>query len=342
MRTRDAEAITCGFRTLLPRHLALVGGAVLLGACGSEGSPSMLDARGQEARHLADVWWLMFGLAAAVYVVVAGLIVFAIVRGRKGDLRESRLNDNAFVVIGGLVVPLAILMIIAVVTVRTTTEVRQPERGALRLDVVAHDWWWEVRYPATGITSANELHIPVGRQVAVSIHTDDVIHSFWVPQLAGKLDAIPGQPNVLRFTAEKAGVFRGECAEFCGIQHANMNFLVVAESPDRFAQWEQTEAQSAGLPTDDQTERGRLVFERESCAGCHTIRGTSAAGTLGPDLTHVGGRRTIGAGTIANSTTNLSDWITNSQAIKPGNLMPPIRLSAADLEALVAYLQGQK
>jgi cytochrome c oxidase subunit 2 len=325
----------------LPRQIALVGGAVLLGACGSSNSPSMLDTKGQEARHLAGVWWLMFGLAAAVYLVVAGLILFAIVRGRR-EVRETRLNDNAFIVIGGLVVPVAILMVIAVVTVRTTTEVRQPAAGALRLDVVAHDWWWEVRYPDTGIVSANEIHVPVGRQVAVSIHTDDVIHSFWVPQLAGKLDAIPGQPNLLRFTAEKAGVYRGECAEFCGIQHANMNFLVVAESPDRFAQWEQTESQAAGLPTDDDTERGRLVFERESCAGCHTIRGTSAVGTIGPDLTHVGGRRTIGAGTVANTTTNLSDWISDSQSIKPGNRMPPVKLSADDLQALVRYLEDQK
>jgi cytochrome c oxidase subunit 2 len=324
------------------RAATLVGLTLLLGACGSDSSPSMLDTKGQEARHLAGVWWLMFGLAAAVYLVVAGLILFAIVRGRRTVARESATNDNAFIVIGGLVVPLAILMIIAVVTVRTTTEVRQPAAGAVRLDVIAHDWWWEVRYPDTGIVSANEIHVPVGRQVAVSIHTDDVIHSFWVPQLAGKLDAIPGQPNLLRFTAEKAGTYRGECAEFCGIQHANMNFLVVAESPDRFAQWEQTESQTAGLPTDDDTERGRLVFERESCAGCHTIRGTSAVGKIGPDLTHVGGRRTIGAGTVANTTANLADWISDSQSIKPGNRMPPIKLSAEDLRALVHYLQGQK
>ena len=316
--------------------------AGVLAACGNERSPSILDPAGPEARRLEDVWWLMFGLAAAVYVVVAGLILFAIVRNRRGDAPTSRLNDHAFVVIGGLLVPVAILAVIAVVTVRTTTDVRQPERSELRIDVDAHDWWWEVRYPESGIVTANEIHVPVGRQVAVRIRTADVIHSFWVPQLAGKLDAVPGQDNVLRFTAERPGVYRGECAEFCGIQHANMNFLVLAEEPDRFGQWEQTEVQGAGLPTSDQTERGRLVFERESCAGCHTIRGTSATGTLGPDLTHIGSRRTLGAATVPNNTGNLTGWIENAQNYKPGNKMPPIALDGADLRALVAYLEAQR
>jgi cytochrome c oxidase subunit 2 len=315
---------------------------VVLTTCGNDRSPSMLDPQGSEARHLEGVWWLMFGLAAAVYAVVAGLILFAIVRNRRGDAPSSRLNDHAFVVIGGLVVPVAILMLLAAVTVRTTTEVRQPERGALRVLVRAHDWWWEVRYPGTDIVTANEIHVPVGRQVAVTIRTADVIHSFWVPQLAGKLDAIPGQDNVLRFTAERAGVYRGECAEFCGIQHANMNFLVIAEEASRFGQWQQTETQGAGLPTNDDTELGRLVFEREACAGCHTIRGTSAVGTLGPDLTHMGSRRTIGAATVPNTTANLAGWIADAQSIKPGNKMPPINLEPDDLLALVRYLQEQK
>jgi cytochrome c oxidase subunit II len=326
-----------------PSALATIAAALVLSACGNSRSPSILDAKGTEARHLEGVWWLLFGLAAAVYAVVGGLIVFAIVRGRRGEgARTSRVDDNAFVVIGGLVVPLAILLVVAVVTVRGTNEVRQPEPGALRIDVRAHDWWWEVRYPTTGIVTANEIHVPVGRQVAVHITTADVIHSFWVPQLAGKLDAVPDQDNVLRFTAEQAGVYRGECAEFCGLQHANMNFLVIAEDTTRFGQWEQTQVQAAGLPTDDQNERGRLVFERESCAGCHTIKGTSAIGTLGPDLTHIGSRRTLGAVTVPNTRANLAGWITDAQAIKPGNRMPPIALDADDLAALVHYLEGQK
>ncbi len=320
----------------------VVAAALVLAACSDERSPSILDPQGPEARKVADAWWLMFGLATAVYVVVAGLILFAIVRNRRGDAPTSRLNDHAFVVIGGLLVPVAILAILAVVTVRTTNDVRQPAQGELRVDVDAHDWWWEVRYPVSGIVTANEIHVPVGRQVAVNIHTADVIHSFWVPQLAGKLDAIPGQDNVLRFTAERAGVYRGECAEFCGIQHANMNFLVIAEAPTRFGQWEQTEVQGAGLPTSNETERGRLVFERESCAGCHTIRGTSATGTLGPDLTHIGSRRTLGAATVPNNTGNLTGWIEDAQAYKPGNKMPPIALGLDDLRALVAYLEGQR
>ncbi|MEY2567947.1 MAG: cytochrome c oxidase subunit [Actinomycetota bacterium] len=316
--------------------------SVALVACSNEHSPSVLDPSGTEARKLEGVWWLMFGLAAAVYAIVAGLILFAIVRNRRRGPRESRINDNAFIVIGGLGLPLVILTVIAFVTVQTTTEVRQPESGAMRVDVRGHDWWWEVRYPDTGIVTANEIHIPVGRQVAVHIRTADVIHSFWVPQLAGKLDAIPGQDNVLRLTAERPGTYRGECAEFCGLQHANMNFLVVAEDATRFGQWEQTEAQGAALPTDDQGEQGRLVFEREACAGCHTIRGTSAAGVLGPDLTHMGSRRTIGAATVPNTTANLAGWIADAQSIKPGSKMPPIVLEPNELLALVHYLQEQK
>jgi cytochrome c oxidase subunit 2 len=315
---------------------------VVLAACGNERSPSVLDPQGSEAKTLAGVWWLMFAMAAVVYAVVAALILVAVLRGRRRDPVTAGFNDNAFVVIGGLVVPLAILLVIAVATVKTTTETRQADPGELRIDVRAHDWWWEVRYPTTGIVTANEIHVPVGQPIAVHLTTRDVIHSFWVPQLAGKLDAVPGQRNVLQFMAERAGVYRGECAEFCGIQHANMNFLVVAESPTRFGQWQQTQTRDADLPTDDEVAMGRLVFEREACAGCHTIRGTSAIGTLGPDLTHVGGRRTIGAATVPNTTANLTSWISDSQSIKPGNKMPPFALSADDLRALVAYLQAQK
>jgi cytochrome c oxidase subunit 2 len=330
-------------RRLGPAVVVLIGTA-LLQACGNGRSPSILDSQGTEAKKLEDVWWLMFSLAAGVYLVVGGLILFAVLRNRRGEgeVPHSRLNDHAFVVIGGLLVPLTILGVLAFVTVKTTTEVRQPARGELAVDVRAHDWWWEVRYPGTDIVTANEIHIPVGRPVAITIRTNDVIHSFWVPQLAGKLDAIPGQTNVLRFAAERAGVYRGECAEFCGIQHANMNFLVIAESPTRFGQWQQTEALAAGLPTDDTTERGRVVFERESCAGCHTVRGTSASGTFGPDLTHVGSRRTIGAATVPNTTANLAGWIADAQSIKPGNRMPPISLAPDDLLAIVKYLQAQK
>jgi cytochrome c oxidase subunit 2 len=306
-------------------------------------APSILDPAGPEAHHLAGLWWLLFALAAVVYVVVAGFVIGGVLRGRATEAgKPSRISDGAFVVLGGLVVPVLILMVVAVATVQATTTVRQPEKGALRVEVVAHDWWWEVRYPDRDIVTANEIHIPVGRQVTVGLHTGDVVHSFWVPQLAGKLDTIPGQRNELRLEADRAGVYRGECAEFCGLQHANMNFLVIAQPAAEFERWAVQQARPVTEPAGEEEARGRQVFERESCAGCHTMKGTSATGRVGPDLTHFGSRRTIGAATVDNTPANLTQWISDSQTIKPGNLMPPLYLSGPDLKALIAYLESQR
>ena len=321
----------------------LVALALTLGACGGH-SPSMLRAHGTESRRVAGVWWLMFGLAAGVYVIVATLIIVAIVRGRRNqEGLERGPKDDQFIWFGGILVPVVILALLAVVTITTTQAVRAVTPGELRINVVGKRWWWDVRYPDSGVVSANEIHVPVGRQVDISLTSDNVIHSFWVPQLAGKVDTIPGQVNHLRLKATAAGTYRGECAEFCGIQHANMNFDVIAESPADFDRWVTREAGGAGTSAaSDEEAQGELVFMRESCAGCHTIKGTQASGTVGPDLTYFGSRTSIGALTLPNTPDNLSRWITDSQSIKPGNLMPPIALSPRDLSALVAYLEGLK
>jgi cytochrome c oxidase subunit 2 len=193
------------------------------------------------------------------------------------------------------------------------------------------------------VATANEIHIPVGQTVDIALTSDNVIHSFWVPELAGKLDTIPGQVNHLRLKATRAGVYRGECAEFCGIQHANMNFSVIAQAPADFDLWLSRRTSGAGIaPSSDAAEAGELVFMREACAGCHTIRGTGAVGTVGPDLTDFGSRASIGSGTVPNTADNLARWITDSQTIKPGNLMPPLTLSPSDVNALVTYLEGLK
>jgi cytochrome c oxidase subunit 2 len=323
---------------------ATVVGASVLGGC-SHRSPSMLDHHGPEASRVANVWWLMFVLATVVYVVVAGLVITAIVRGRRRAAAEDpdAAGDERFIWLGGIVLPVLVLAVLAVVTVTTTRDVRSAQAGELRMTVVGKRWWWDVSYPGTGVRTANELHVPVGRTVALTLESDNVIHSFWVPQLAGKVDLIPGQRNILRFTASSAGTYRGQCAEFCGIQHAHMAFVVIADPPDVFARWLARRSSGAGVtPTEEEAARGEMVFNRESCAGCHTIRGTGAQGTLGPDLTAFGGRRSIGAGTVPNSATNLTRWIRNSQSIKPGNLMPPVSLSAEDLRSLVTYLESLK
>jgi cytochrome c oxidase subunit 2 len=239
-----------------------------------------------------------------------------------------------------VLVPIAILAVLAVVTVTTTRVLDTHRKGALAIEVTGKRWWWDVSYPAFGFRTANEIRVPVGRQVAVTLDSTDVIHSFWIPQLAGKLDQIPGQRNVLRFTAEKAGTYRGECAEYCGVEHAKMNFVVLAVPSAEFDRWAARHAQPPGVPEDEFAARGQRVFLREACAGCHRIAGTPADATVGPDLTDMGARRSIGALTVPNDRDHLSAWIVDSQAAKPGNLMPPITLSKADLDALVAYLES--
>jgi cytochrome c oxidase subunit 2 len=207
----------------------------------------------------------------------------------------------------------------------------------LSVKVIGHDWWWEVRYP-NGAVSANEIHIPAGVKVQLALTTDDVIHSFWVPTLGPKTDMIPGQLNTLWLEASEPGVYRGQCAEFCGLQHANMIIRVVADPAADFDRWMDTQAQpgaEAALALD-----GRRIFEGATCAGCHRVRGTSAVGNAGPDLTHFGGRATLGAGVRPLTDENLRRWITDPQSIKPGAAMPPTTLPADQLDALVAFLRG--
>jgi cytochrome c oxidase subunit 2 len=278
-----------------------------------------------------------------VLLVVLALLVIALLRGRgrpeaaQGDTRSGKL----LVVVGGAVIPALVVVALFAVTV-DTLPATSPPRGPtqLTIDVVGHRWFWEVRYPARKVTTANEIHIPARRAVEVKVSTGDVIHSFWVPRLNRKIDMIPGRVNSLLLRAERPGVYRGQCAEFCGLQHANMAFLVVAHEPDDFGRWLDREARPAAEPRTAERERGREVFLGSACGFCHTIAGTSAAGDFGPDLTHFGSRRTIAAGTIANTRGNLAAWILDPQHFKPGNLMPSSKLAGQDLEALVDYLES--
>jgi cytochrome c oxidase subunit 2 len=324
--------------------LVVVAVALLLSACGNDRSPSTINTAGDEAKRIAGVWWLMFTLAAVVYVVVAGFVVTASLRGRRksAEDRERTVRDNVFIWTGGVIVPVIILALLAVVTVHTGTSLRHEKKGELRVDVVGEQWWWRVRYRDPSFETANEIHLPVGRPVAITLRSDNVIHSFWAPQLASKVDTIPGQTNVLRFTPEKIGVYRGLCAEYCGLQHAHMQFLVFVQSEEDYGRWVARRENPPAEPTSELAARGRLVFEREACAGCHTIDGTGASGKLGPNLTDVGSRSTIGAVTLDNTTKNLTDWVTNPRDAKPGVIMPPATISHDDIKAVVAYLQSLK
>jgi cytochrome c oxidase subunit 2 len=329
------------------RRRALRGGvaaaALAVAACGG-GSPSALDPKGPAAARIADVWWLMLALAVAVYLAVAGLIFVAARRRRGAGDHEQRLplSENAFIWVGGIAVPTAILVVLAVVTVSSTADLTRADDDPLRIEVEGFKWWWEVRYPGTEVVTANEVHVPVGRPVEIELTTADVIHSFWVPELAGKVDMVPGQRNLLRVTADQPGEYRGQCAEFCGIQHARMAFLVIADEPDAFDEWVERHRAPPPEPPPGPASEGERIFESTSCAGCHTVRGTSARGESGPDLSDFGARRTIGAATVENNRGNLSGWLVNAQTLKPGNLMPPVSLEPDELQALIAYLESRR
>jgi cytochrome c oxidase subunit 2 len=245
------------------------------------------------------------------------------------------------VAVGLTVVTLIALLVASVWAGRSVASLRA--ESALSIDVAGHQWWWEIQYEdavaSRRVMSANEIHIPTNRPVVLKVTSRDVIHSFWVPNLQGKRDLIPGYTTALWLQASRSGVFRGQCAEFCGMQHAHMAFDVVAESEEEFARWLDAVRQPGRDPPDATARKGRDVFMQTRCAVCHTIRGSDAAGQTAPDLTHIASRRTLGAGSLPNTPDNLANWIRDPQRVKPGNQMPPNLLADDDLHALVAYLE---
>lgn len=321
--------------------------ALLLGACDFAGHvQSPLNAAGQGADDVLGLWRFMLVTFSIVYVAVMGLGAWAILRRRQGEAVPRPANQVLWIGVGGLAVPGVILTVLLVLTLSAmAAEARWESREAdLTISVVAHKWWWQVDYehrePQQRVRTANEIHIPVGRDVRVKLHSRDIIHSFWVPALAPKIDMIPGRYRELMLRADAPGVFRGQCAEFCGMQHANMAFLVVAQEPEEFERWYARQLQPARAPQTELELRGMQVFMEKPCAVCHAVRGTLALATAGPDLTHFGSRRTLAAGALPNTRGNLGGWITHPQSIKPGSHMPDIDLGAGELLALLAYLES--
>ncbi len=289
----------------------------------------------------------MYATAVGTFVLVVGALFWAAFRRRAaGALPDERTRQGHMRLAVGAAT-LATTLVVFVTLVWSTTVGRAltsaPGPDVLQIRVTGHQWWWEVQYrdslPQNWVTTANEIHVPVGRRVVVELVSTDVIHSFWPPSLSGKRDLIPGRENSLWLQADSAGEFRGQCAEYCGHQHAKMAFLVVAESPDGFAQWLARQRDTAAAPTDSLAKRGLDVFLGTSCPMCHAIAGTRAGSRVGPDLTHLAGRRTIAAGTLSNNRGSLAAWIVNPQAFKPGAKMPPSMLSPSDLQALLVYLE---
>ena len=316
--------------------------AVVLTACGGD-TPSMLDPRSDDARRVEGLWWVLFWISCAVVAVVTGFLLAAARRRRAEPYADDEIDrrpvswGDRFVVIAGAAVPGGILAGTFAFSLAVLNDMGSADDRTLEVEVVAHTWWWEVRYP-NGASTANEIRIPVGETVELALPTADVIHSFWVPELQVKKDHIPGADNRLSVVADHAGRFRGQCAEFCGLQHAHMEILVEAMPPTEFDDWLEREAEPAAQPEGREAEDGREIFQGASCAGCHTIRGTSADGDLGPDLTHLADRETLGAGVMPLTPANLGDFITDPQDDKPGVSMPPTELTQDEVDAVVAYL----
>ncbi len=304
---------------------------------------------GDNAARLKDLTMLILYLAAVVFVVVEGALIYAILRFRRrraaGEL-PPQIHGNSRLEIAWTIAPAIILIFVAVPTIQTLFHLATPptDKGEpFHVKVIGHQWWWEFQYPDLGITTANELHIPVGRTVVADLETADVIHSFWVPRLAGKTDLVPNHPNRMWFDANEPGIYYGQCAEFCGVQHAQMRFRVVAQSAAEFDAWVQQQKRPPEPPSSDLAKQGEELFMgKAACFSCHTVDGTKAQGKVGPNLTHIGSRLTLAAGVLDNTPTELARWISGPQTVKPGSKMVVPALTQDEIQALVAYLEGLK
>jgi cytochrome c oxidase subunit 2 len=314
--------------------------SIVAASCTSR-TPNAFDAHGPGARHTADLAIILFSIAGGVWIIVTALIVFGSLVRRRTNLFRS--SDGRFITVGGVVLPGIVLAVAGALTIHYTSILHDAGNAAdpMRIEVVGHQWWWEVRYTDLGFVTANDMHVPIGKPIDITLTSADVIHSFWVPQIAAKVDAIPGDINRIHLVADNTGVYWGPCAEFCGLQHANMSVELIAQSPADFDAWANAHDKSGGQPgASDLIDRGRAVFFSQPCAGCHRIAGTEAVGTIGPDLSDVGTRLRIGGGVLENTHDNLIRWITNPPAVKPGVLMPAFPLPPGDVDALVSYLES--
>jgi cytochrome c oxidase subunit 2 len=317
----------------------------------ADASQSTLKPAGIQAARILDLWNLTLVVCSCVFTAILVAFFWALMRTPRASARtrpdltsidraepRSRRAVIAATIIS--VVLLCGLILADILTDRALS--RLPVDDAVHIELTGHQWWWEARYGSDnglpGFTLANELHVPVGRPVIVSLVSADVIHTFWAPNLHGKKDMIPGRNATIEFRVDRAGTYRGQCAEFCGYEHALMAFSVVAQTPADYEIWAAHQRQPAAAPAEEAAQRGEQIFMTGTCAKCHTIGGTDARGALGPDLTHLASRQMIAAGTLANNRGNLAGWIVDPRTLKPAAMMPPNRLAPDDLQALLAYL----
>ncbi len=307
---------------------------------GAAAAPSILRPATPQAEEIKSLAIFLFVLSAIILFGVEAVLLYSIVRFRgRAESQVQQTRGNNTIEALWTLIPTILIIVIFTMTARTIDSLNLPG-GDVELQVVGHQWWWEVDYAAEGFSTANEIHVPEGREVGIELTSADVIHSFWVPQIGGKTDLVPGHINRAGFLAATPGVYLGQCAEFCGLQHAHMRFYLVVESAAEFSAWIKHQQEPAKEPTTDAAKRGKDVYLSLPCVGCHSIRGTTSAGTLAPDLTHVSSRLSLAAGTLENTPEDLRRWLEDPQAVKPGNLMPTPALESGQLDDLVSYLEG--
>jgi cytochrome c oxidase subunit 2 len=331
---------------LRPQRVArLVPVVAALTGCGLSSPQTTLEPVSDFGRLSHSIFMQIFWWDVGIFLVVATVLLLVIVRFRERDPEAlpRQVRGSAKMELGWTVAPAIILTFIAFPTVGAIFRVQGPPAAdALKVRAIGHQWWWEFVYPDLGIATATDLYLPAGQRVAIELVSPDVIHSFWTPPLGGKRDTVPGQTNRLLLTPERPGEYPGQCAEFCGISHANMRLLTVVQAAPDFQAWvARQKAPPAEPPEGSPAAQGRQLFTSQACVGCHTIRGV-AGGQLGPDLTHFASRRTIAGGMLLNTPGNLARWLENPPAVKPGSLMPDLGLGDAQVAALVAYLTTLK
>jgi len=336
--------------------MILASASVFFSGCGY-GNQSAINSAGIQSERLSSLWWIFLGLTATVYVIVMAILIFVFFRVRRAgresdpDIKPDQIREKkvANIIKGAVAVTALIMFVLMITSFRAglAMDKLSQAQGPVHIKVTGQQWWWQVEYiddqtPSNNVTTGNEIHIPVGRPIRVDLVSHDVIHSFWLPNLQGKKDLVPNYPTTLYFQADQPGIFWGQCAEFCGYEHAKMRFMVVAEPQEDFDRWDASAQQPSQTPSTDSQQLGQQIFLKSVCTQCHTVQGTPASGRVGPELTHVASKPYIASGSLQNNRDNLMSWISDPQAIKPGIRMPMNTYSQDDLNALVDYIQSLK
>ena len=305
----------------------------------------VFNPQSPQARAIFDLTVIVIVVMVIIFAVVVGIVLYALLgfpRWREGERDPEQGEGNKTIEIVWTAIPLAIVTILFVLSARTMGISDPPPPPKPDIVVIGHQWWWEARYTNSGAVVANEIHIPVGKPVALRLDAVDVLHEFWVPELGRKTTTVPGHPNHLSIQSDKPATYLGFCTEFCGTQHAWMHFLLVAEPDEEFQKWQQAQLLPAPPPSSDNAQKGLALFQQMSCVSCHTIKGTIASAIFGPDLTHFASRKQLGAGIVANTPENLRRWLRNPQQVKIGAKMPNFQFTEEQVTQLADYIETLK